>query len=70
MGRIIIYLLLYLFIIFYDLVPIKKNGYNKLFAFNLITMCVAFIIVVLVGFNLKVPSPANFIEDIVNLFIK
>jgi len=70
MGRIIIYLLLYLCIIFYDLIPIKRNNYNKLFAFNLITICIAFIIVILVGFNLNVPSPADFIEDIVNLFIK
>ena len=70
MLRIIIYLFLYLYIIFYDLVPIKRNNYNKLFAFNLTVMCIAFVLVILVGFNVKVPNPSDFIEDIVNFFIK
>lgn len=70
MGRIVIYLFLYLSIIFYDMIPIKKNNHTKLFVFNLITMCIAFLIVVLVGLNLKVPNPSNIIEDMVNFFIK
>ncbi len=69
MTMITIYLFLYLYIILFDLMPIKQNNYNKLFAFNLITICIAFLIVVLVGLDLTVPSPANFIEYIVNLFI-
>ncbi|HZK56719.1 MAG TPA: hypothetical protein VFD17_00285 [Clostridia bacterium] len=69
MAMIVIYLLLYLYIIFYDLMPIKRNNYNKLFAFNLITITVAFILVVLVGFDLRVPSPSDFIEKIVKFFM-
>lgn len=69
MTMITIYLFLYLYIILFDLMPIKQNNYNKLFTFNLITICIAFLIVVLVGLDLTVPSPANFIEYIVNLFI-
>lgn len=70
MTRIIIYSLLYIYIIFYDLVPIRRNNCNKLFVFNLVTMLIAFVLVVLVGFDLNVPNPSDFIENIVNLFIK
>lgn len=69
MVMIAIYLFLYLYVIWFDMVPIKRNNYNKLFIFNLLTMFIAFIIVILVGFDLKVPNPSDFIENIVNLFI-
>lgn len=69
MAMIVIYLLLYLYIIFYDLIPVKRNNYNKLFTFNLITIIVAFVLVVLTGFDLKVPNPSDFIEKIVKFFI-
>lgn len=69
MTMIVIYLLLYLYIIFYDLVPVKRNNYNKLFTFNLITIIVAFVLAVLVGFDLRVPNPSDFIEKIVKFFI-
>lgn len=64
-----IYLSLYLFIIFFDLMPIKENNYKQLFAFNLITICISFLIVILVGLNIKVPNPSNLIEYIVHIFI-
>lgn len=69
MAMIVIYLLLYLYIIFYDLVPVKRNNYNKLFVFNLITMLVAFVLVILVGFDVMVPNPSDFIERIVKFII-
>lgn len=64
-----IYLLIYLYIILFDLMPIKKNNYTKLFIFNLIIICLSFLIVILVGLDLKVPNPSNLIEDIVNIFV-
>ena len=69
MAMIVIYLLLYLYIIFYDLVPVKRNNYNKLFIFNSVTMFIAFVLVVLAGFDLNVPNPTDFIEKIVKFFI-
>lgn len=68
MLMISIYFFIYLYIILFDLIPIKKNNYNGLFAFNLIAICISFLIVVLVGLELTVPNPSNFIECIVNLF--
>lgn len=63
-----IYLFLYLYIIFFDLLPIKENNHNILFGFNLFIVSVAFFIVVLVGLKLKIPNPSNLIENIVNVF--
>ncbi|MGB4312966.1 MAG: hypothetical protein ACOX0L_09225 [Natronincolaceae bacterium] len=68
MPMIVIYLFLYLYIVFYDLVPIKRNNYNKLFTFNLVTMLIAFVLVILAGFDLNVPNPSDFIEKIVKFF--
>lgn len=69
MVMIFIHLLLSLYIILFDLIPIKKNKYNKLFGFNLIIICISFLIVILVGLDLKVPNPSNLIEKIVHIFI-
>ncbi|MFW5648756.1 MAG: hypothetical protein ACOCG5_06670 [Candidatus Alkaliphilus sp. MAG34] len=69
MAMIVIYLLLYLYIIYYDLVPVKRNKYNGVFVFNLITMSIAFVLVVLVGFDVMVPNPSDFIERIVKFII-
>lgn len=69
MNIIPLYLSLYLYIILFDLIPIKKNNYKMLFAFNLIVICISFLIVVLVGLGLNVPNPSNLIEDIVKFFI-
>lgn len=69
MLMISIYLFIYLYIILFDLVPIKKNNYNKLFTFNLIIIFISFLIVILVGLDLKVPNPSNLIEDMVGFFI-
>ena len=69
MIMIIIYLPLYFYIIYFDLLPIKKNNHKNLFLFNLITICISFLIIVLVGLDFKVPSPANLIENIVNILI-
>lgn len=68
MTMIAIYLFIYLYIILFDLIPIKKNNYKILFAFNLISICISFLIVVLVGLDLTVPNPSNLIENIVNSF--
>lgn len=64
-----IYLIVYLFIIVFDLMPIKRKKYKGLFALNLATITIAFVIVILVGIEVKVPSPSNFIEKIVRIFI-
>ncbi len=69
MIMISIYSFVYLYIIFFDLIPIKENNYNRLFKFNLIVICISFLIVILVGFDVKVASPSDFIEHIVKLFI-
>lgn len=69
MVMIFIYLLVSLYIILFDLIPIKKNNYNKLFGFNLIIICISFLIVILVGLDLKVPNPSNLIENIVHIFV-
>lgn len=69
MVMILIYLLIYIFILIFDLIPIKRKDYTLLFAFNLTTMIVSFLIVILVSQKLRVPSPSNFIEDIVRFFI-
>lgn len=49
--------------------PIKKNNYTKLFIFNLITICISFLIVILIGLDLKVPNPSNLIQNIVKIFV-
>ena len=64
-----IYLFFYLFIIIFDLMPIKKNNYKGLFWFNLITKCFSILIVVLVGLNIKVISPSDLIQNVVEIFI-
>lgn len=69
MDMILICLILYSYIIFFDLVPIKQNNYNNLFRFNLTLMCFSFLIVILVALDLKVPNPSNLIEYIVNIFV-
>ena len=69
MIMISIYSFVYLYIIIFDLIPIKENNYNRLFKFNLIVICISFLIVILVGFDVKVASPSDFIEHIVKLFI-
>ena len=69
MIMIAIYSLIYLYIIFFDLLPIRENNYDILFKFNLIVICISFLIVILVGFDVKVASPSDFIEHIVKLFI-
>lgn len=69
MIMIFMYSIIYLYIIFFDLLPIKENNYNWLFKFNLIVICLSFLIVVLVGLNVKLASPSDFIEYIVKLFI-
>lgn len=69
MIMIAIYSLIYLYIIFFELLPIKENNYDILFKFNLIVICISFFIVILVGLGFKVASPSNFIEHIVKLFI-
>ena len=69
MLMILIYLLIYLYIIIFDLMPIKQNNYNRLFRFNLITIFISFLIVIPVGLDLKIPSPSNLIQYIVNIFV-
>ena len=64
-----IYLFLYLYIIIFDLMPIPKDEYKVLYVFNSITLFLSFLIVVLVGLDLKVPNPSNLIQYIVQLFI-
>lgn len=70
MIMIAIYLFLYTYIIVFDLIPIKKNNHNKLFAFNLIITCISLLIVILVGLNIKTTNPSNLIEYVVNLFLR
>lgn len=69
MIMILLYSIIYLYIIFFDLIPIKKNNYNKLFKFNLFVILISFLIVVLVGLNFRVIYPSDLIENIVNVFI-
>lgn len=69
MIMITIYSFIYLYIVIFDLMPIKKNKYNKLYTFNLITISISFIIVILVGLDIKVPSPSDFIENMFSIFI-
>lgn len=69
MGIISIYIFLYLYIIIFDLMPIKKNKYKTLFWFNSITIGISFFIVVLVGLNVKIISPSDIIKNIVNIFV-
>lgn len=68
MIMISIYLLIYLYIILFDLMPIKKNNRTKLFMFNLIIICISFLIVILIGLDLKVPNPSILIQSIVKIF--
>lgn len=65
-----IYLSFYLFIILFDLMPMKKNNYKGLFWFNLITICISLFIVILVGLNVKVISPSELIQNVVNIFVE
>lgn len=64
-----IYLFIYLYVIVFDLYPIKKNQHNIIYYVNLVTIAISFLIVVLVGLNLNVPSPSNLIQYIVELFV-
>lgn len=69
MLMITLFSFIYLYIVIFDLIPIKQNKYYKLYAFNLITIFISFILVILVGLEIKVPSPSDFIESIVRFFI-
>lgn len=68
MLMISIYSFIYLYIIVFDLIPIKENNYDILFRFNLMVISISFLIVVLVGLNVKVVNPSDFIEYIVRFF--
>ena len=69
MAMIVIFLFVFLFFIYFDLIPIIQNKYTGVFVFNVIVTTMAFAIVVLVAFNIKVPNPSDFIEKIVRIFI-
>lgn len=64
-----IYLCLYIFILIFDLIPIIKNNYKKLFWFNIITLSISFLIIILVGLQVKVINPTKVIENIIKKFI-
>ncbi len=70
MAIIPIYLFFYLYIIIFDLMPIKNNNYIKLFWFNLITICISFLIVILIGLDVRVISPSDLIQNAVHIFVK
>lgn len=69
MGIISIYLFVCLYIIIFDLMPIKKNKYKTLFWFNSITIGISFFIVLLLGLKVKVISPSDLIQNIVDIFV-
>lgn len=70
MAIIPIYAFIYIYIIIFDLMPIKENNYKGLFWFNLIIICISFLIVVLVGLNVKVISPSDLIQNVVDIFVE
>lgn len=69
MIMITLYSFIYLYMVIFDLLPIKQNKYNKLYIFNLITIFISFLLVILVALEIKVPSPSDFIEGLVRFFI-
>ena len=69
MAMIFIFLFVFLFFIYFDLIPIIQNKYISVFVFNVIVTTMAFVIVVLVALNIKVPNPSDFIETVVRIFI-
>ena len=64
---IFLYSLIFLYIIYFDLIPLirKKEKYLKLVIFNTIILLLSFTIIVFVGLDLKFPNPNNLIEEIV-----
>jgi len=66
---IFIYSIIFLLIIFFDLVPIKKNNYNNEFTFNIIVLAISYLLIILVGLEIKIPSPSDIIENTINFII-
>lgn len=69
MIMITLYLFIHLFFFYFDLLPIVRNGYTKLFMFNLIIFFISLSIIVLIGVGVKVPNPNDFIEIIVKSIV-
>jgi len=69
MLMIFIYSIIFLLIILFDLIPIKKNNYNNEFTFNIIVLTISYLLIILVGLEIKIPSPSDIIENTVNFFI-
>ena len=67
MVMIALYSLLYVFLIFVDLIPLYKNKESKPIWIYTIIMAFSYIILVLIGIGIKIPSPAPIIIKLVSL---
>jgi len=57
----------YAFIGFIEWKPLLKNGDKKGFAVNLGLTVISFVIAILLSLNVKIPSPAKPISDLVRM---
>lgn len=69
MAFISIYLVVFLYIFYFDLLPIAKNGYTKLYVINIFFTIISLILVILTALNFHVPSLSDFIENILKVII-
>jgi len=58
-------ILLYTFIIIFELIPMIKKRRKKDLWVYIIGLAISFILAVLISFNVKLPSPNKMIEDII-----
>lgn len=66
MERIIIFSVLYLYYFFTDMIPLIKDRQFKLLWIYIISIGISYVIVIARSFDVELPSPSTFIENIVN----
>lgn len=66
MTIIVLYTVFYIWFIFIDLVPIYKNKQNKVLWIYSVMMAFSYVILMLIGLKVKIPSPTPLLEKIIS----
>ena len=70
MLMIFIYFFVFLFFLIFDFMPLLHSKYKGVAIFYSCIFSISFIMIILTGLGFNVPNPNDFIENIVNLFIR
>jgi len=60
----------YLFVVFFDFLPVLKSGVKKECWVYCVFLCISFCVIILYLLDVKIPSPSALIKKCVEIFIK